>query len=244
MSETDRWTPWSWMDDAYPYALNALDSQQRHAVDEWLVAAGPDREQEFHATVRRIQETMATLTVFDSVPPPARLEPALMRALDQHDPRTHPLARRGAAGKRWHLRWLTVAAAAIVAVGAGVGIGAVIERAGEDTKEVTAQQVIDRPDSREDSVAIPGGGAMTVAQSKELGAAAVSFSDMPALPADRAYQLWLMTPAGTSKSVAVMDGPASVVTAVDSADTLAVTVEPAGGSPGPTTPPIVSMTVG
>ncbi|MGF0315865.1 anti-sigma factor [Nocardia fluminea] len=243
MSETDRRTPWSWLDEAYPYAIDALDPPQRQALEEWLEAAGPDRMAEFQAIVHRIQETMADLTVFDAVPPPARLESALMRALDRYDTQAHPLRRRGAAGKRWHIRWLTVAAAAIVAVGAGVGIGVVIERTNDGQGAVTAQQVLDQPDSRESSVSITGGGAMTVYESKSLGAAAVSFEDMPALPVDRAYQLWLIH-AGTPRSVAVMDGPASVVTAVDVADTLAVTVEPAGGSPGPTTSPIVSMTVG
>lgn len=244
MSETDRRTPWSWIDEAYPYAIDALDPAQRQALDDWLEAAGPERVAEFHTAVRRIQETMAELTVFDSVAPPARLETALMRALDQHDPQIHPLARRGAAGKGWQQRWLAVAAAAIVAVGVGVGIAVVIERGDEGSGAVTAQQVLDQPDSRESSVAITGGGAMTVYQSKALGAAAVSFDDMPALPADRSYQLWLLTPDRAPKSVAVMDGPASVVTPVDPADKLAVTVEPAGGSPGPTTLPIVSMAVG
>ncbi|MEU4651357.1 anti-sigma factor [Nocardia fluminea] len=243
MSEIDRRTPWSWLDEAYPYAIDALDPPQRQALEEWLEAAGPDRVAEFQAIVHRIQETMADLTVFDAVPPPARLESALMRALDRYDTQAHPLGRRGVAGRRWHVRWLTVAAAAIVAVGAGVGIGVVIERTNDAQGAVTAQQVLDQPDSRESSVAITGGGAMTVYESKSLGAAAVSFEDMPPLPVDRAYQLWLIH-AGTPKSVAVMDGPASVVTAVDVADTLAVTVEPAGGSPGPTTSPIVSMTVG
>ncbi|MFD9547184.1 anti-sigma factor domain-containing protein [Nocardia salmonicida] len=245
MSETDRRTPWSWIDEAYPYAIDALDPAQRQALDEWLEAAGPDRAAEFHTLVRRIQEAMAELTVFDSVPPPARLESALMRALDRHDPQIHPLARHRALGKRWQLRWLTVAAAAIVAVGAGVGIAVVMERADDGTGAVTAQQVLDQPDSKESSVAVPGGGAMTVYQSKSLGAAAVSFDDMPALPANRSYQLWRLTgESDPPTSVAVMDGPTSVVTAVDVADTLAVTVEPAGGSPGPTTLPIVSMIVG
>ncbi|MFD3458996.1 anti-sigma factor domain-containing protein [Nocardia fluminea] len=243
MSETDRRTPWSWLDEAYPYAIDALDPPQRQALEEWLEAAGPDRVAEFQAIVHRIQETMADLTVFDAIPPPARLESALMQALDRYETQAHPLGRRGAAGRRWHIRWLTVAAAAIVAVGAGVGIGVVIERTNDGQGAVTAQQVLDQPDSRESSVAVTGGGAMTVSESKSLGAAAVSFEDMPALPVDRAYQLWLIH-AGTPKSVAVMDGPASVVTAVDVADILAVTVEPAGGSPGPTTSPIVSMTVG
>ncbi|MFD3747822.1 anti-sigma factor domain-containing protein [Nocardia sp. NPDC058633] len=242
MSDTDRRTPWSWIDEAYPYAIDAMEPAQRLALDQWLEAAGPERVAEFQTAVCRIQETMAELTVFDSVAPPARLEAALMRALDQQDPPARPLTVRGAAGNRWQLRWLAVAAAAIVAVGAGVGIAVVIERADDGPGTVTAQQVLDQPDSQESSVPVTGGGAMTVYLSRELGAAAVSMHDLPALPADRAYQLWLIH-AGTPQSVAVMDGQASVVTAVDRADTLAVTVEPAGGSAGPTTPAIVTMTV-
>ncbi|MFI5500820.1 anti-sigma factor domain-containing protein [Nocardia asteroides] len=243
MSETDRRTPWSWFDEAYPYAMDALDPAQRRAVDERLAAAGPDRVAEFHTAVRRIQETLAALTVSDAVPPPARLETALMAALDQLDPQVRPLGRRGSSGKGWRLRWLTVAAAAVVAVG-GVGIAVVLDRANEGSSAVTAQQVVDQPDSKEDSVGVTGGGAMTVYQSATLGAAAVSMRDMPALPADRAYQLWVVPKDGAPRSVGVMDGRSAVVTPVVAADTLAVTVEPAGGSPGPTTPPIVSMTVG
>ncbi|MFC4127763.1 anti-sigma factor [Nocardia rhizosphaerae] len=236
MSETDRRTPWSWLDEAYPYALDALDPHQRRAVDDWLTAAGPERTEEFHAAVRRIRETLAELTVVDVVPPPAHLEAALMRALDQRYPPS------GHRARRLPHRWLAAAAAVLVAVGAAVGI-TVVERS-ESPATITAQQVLDQPDSRESTVAITGGGAMTVHQSRELGAAAVSFHDMPALPADRSYQLWLLHSGADPKSVAVMDGPAAVVTTVDTADTLAVTVEPAGGSAGPTSPPIVSMTVG
>ncbi|MEV6218277.1 anti-sigma factor [Nocardia sp. NPDC051833] len=244
MSETDRRTPRPWLDDPYPYALDALDPRQRRAVDDELAAADPERAAAFLDAVHRIRETMAALTVSDSVPPPARLESALLRALDQLDPQARPLARRDPLGNRRRWRRLAVAAAAVVAVGVGAGVVVVLDRANDDTGAITAQQVLDEPDSRESSVAITGGGEMTVHQSTALGAAAVSFHDMPALPADRAYQLWRVPAGGAPRSVAVMDGPAAVVTAVDTADTLAVTVEPAGGSAGPTTPAIVSMTVG
>ncbi|WP_280216824.1 anti-sigma factor, partial [Nocardia neocaledoniensis] len=100
------------------------------------------------------------------------------------------------------------------------------------------------PHCRQPAAPLAGGGAWPVALPAARGAAAVSFQDMPPLPADRAYQLWRIPTGNAPKSVAVMTDEASVVTAVDPADTLAVTVEPAGGSPGPTSPPIVSMTVG
>ncbi|WP_280347191.1 anti-sigma factor [Nocardia neocaledoniensis] len=247
MSETGRRTPWSWLDEAYPYALDALDAQQRRAVDNWLDAAGPETAAEFLATVSRIQETVAALSITDAVPPPARLEAALMRALDQLDPQVRPPVRRTDADRRWQWRWFMAAAALIVAVGAGSWIAAVVERGDGGTGAITAQQVLEEPDSRESSVPIEGGGAMSVAQSAALGAAAVSFRDMPPLPDDRAYQLWRIPSGNSPQSVAVMAGAAgeaSVVTAVNPADTLAVTVEPAGGSPGPTTPAIVSMAVG
>ncbi|MFD3745325.1 hypothetical protein [Nocardia sp. NPDC058633] len=123
MSGKNRRIPWSWMDDAYPYALDALEPWQRRAVDEWLVAA-PDRAPEFHAAVHHVHEIMAALTVFDSVASPVRLESALLRALDRQDRRPHPLARRDAPARRY-LRW---SAAAIVALGAGLGIAAAITR--------------------------------------------------------------------------------------------------------------------
>ncbi|MFE3545988.1 anti-sigma factor domain-containing protein [Nocardia sp. NPDC059177] len=244
MSETDRWISESRLDQAYAYALDALEPQQRRAVDDWLDTAGSDVASKFRATVHRIQETMATATVVDSVPPPARLESALMRALDQLDPQVRPPAPRDALGRRRNVRWLTAAAAAVVAVVAGIVGAAVIDRATDDTGAITAQQVVDQSDSRESSVAVTGGGAMTVYESTALGAAAVSFRDLPALPADRTYQLWIVPTGGAPRSVAVMDDPATVVTAVDATDTLAVTVEPAGGSPAPSPPVIASMTVG
>lgn len=64
------------------------------------------------------------------------------------------------------------------------------------------------------------------------------------MPADRAYQLWRVPAGGTPESVAVVAGPGMVVATVRPTDTLAVTVEPAGGSPAPTTTPLGSMTVG
>ncbi|MFC4375560.1 anti-sigma factor domain-containing protein [Nocardia halotolerans] len=240
MSETDRRTPWSWFDEAYPYALDALDDRQRRDIDERLQAAGPDVAADFHANVRRIQETLAALTAMDVVTPPARLEAAVLRALDQHDARR---LRPVPGVRRPVTRWLATAAAAVAIAGAAVGITVVVDRANDPPGTVTAQQVLDRPDSRESSAPVTGGGEMTVHLSKELGAAAVAFHDLPALPADRAYQLWRVPSGGQPQSVAVLAGQPMVVTSVESADVLAVTVEPAGGSPSPTLPVLAGVTV-
>ncbi|HVX39785.1 MAG TPA: anti-sigma factor [Gemmatimonadaceae bacterium] len=71
--------------------------------------------------------------------------------------------------------------------------------------------------------------------------------DMPALPAGRTYQLWLVTPsakisAGTFQPA---NGDAVVratyALAPDSLRALAVTEEPAGGSPQPTSAPLIAV---
>ncbi|MGW5441514.1 anti-sigma factor [Nocardia asteroides] len=244
MSGADWRTPWSWHDELYPYALDALSPQRRKAVEDWLEAAEPARAQEFLALVARIREILAVMTVSDVVPPPPQLESVLLRALERQGPHKQPRERLHLPSAGWYQHWLTVAAAAIIAVGSGVEISAVIERVGENSGTVTVQQVLHQPDTRESSVAVTGGGTMAVYQSPALGAAAVALREMPALPADRAFQLWLAPSGGRPRSVAVIDDPRTVVTVIEATDTLAVTIEPTGGSPQPTTPIIVSMTVG
>ncbi|KAF0848654.1 anti-sigma factor [Nocardia caishijiensis] len=240
MSDTDRRTPWSWFDQAYPYALDALDARERHDIEERLAAEGTVVAAEFHANVRRIQETLAALTAMDVVTPPAQLEAAILQALDQRG--AQPLRTNSVAG-RGRARWLAAAAAAVVLAGAAVGITVTVDRANDGPGAVTAQQVLEQPDSRTGSAAVTGGGEMVVHLSKELGAAAVEFHDLPVLPADRAYQLWRVPPGGQPESVAVLAGQPMIVTPVRSADVLAVTVEPTGGSPAPTLPVLTGMTV-
>ncbi|NKE63960.1 anti-sigma factor, partial [Lentzea sp. PSKA42] len=68
--------------------------------------------------------------------------------------------------------------------------------------------------------------------------------DLPAPPGDRVYQLWLIDadgphPAGllTSPSTPLLAG------GVSGAQKVALTVEPQGGSPSPTTEPVVVITL-
>lgn len=91
---------------------------------------------------------------------------------------------------------------------------------------------------------VDGGGTATVVWSARHTGAAIAVSDLPALPADRVLELWLIdgngaTPAGTfgpeSEGVtwALLEGTLAP------GDTIGVTVEPRGGSQTPTTDPIV-----
>ena len=71
----------------------------------------------------------------------------------------------------------------------------------------------------------------------------LDFHDLPALPAGREYQVWLIDaggPRGAGTFRAASDGRAAFLIQDSApADAIAVTVEPAGGSPQPTSDPIL-----
>ncbi|KQO94487.1 anti-sigma factor domain-containing protein [Leifsonia sp. Leaf264] len=99
-------------------------------------------------------------------------------------------------------------------------------------------------DAQQATAEVSGGGTVTLTWSEELGQSAVSVDGMPALTEEQTYQLWYIDseaahPAGTFTVGAdgttwrVLDG------AMAAGDSVGVTVEPAGGSPQPTTTPVV-----
>ncbi|WP_067545910.1 anti-sigma factor [Nocardia crassostreae] len=103
---------------------------------------------------------------------------------------------------------------------------------------------IDRQaDARTRTVPMTGGGELVVRTSASLSAVAIEFAGVPALPVDRSYQVWLVPLGGTPVSAAVLSAvperPLTLAFVAD--DTLALTVEPAGGSPQPTTTPIAAL---
>ncbi|MBB5918299.1 anti-sigma-K factor RskA [Nocardia transvalensis] len=227
-------------DLAYPYALDALTDAQRDQVERLLARADEETAAEFRATVREVRETLATMTAVDAVPAPAEVEAALQRALD---------ARSATASvtplRRARPRILLAAAAVLVAaIAAAIGITVYQNQTG-DPSETTAQQVLDHADTRTDTVPVTGGGSVTVGISRQLDAAAVSFDAVPAAPTGRTYQMWLIPPGGQPHSAGVLEtlpaGRAPLVVRLDLASTLALSVEPAGGSPAPTTDPIVAV---
>lgn len=82
-----------------------------------------------------------------------------------------------------------------------------------------------------------------VIASASEGRAVVTLSGYSAPPSGRVRQLWLMRPGEQPRSLGLFatDTPL-VATGLDkSATSLAVTVEPGGGSPQPTTQPVVQL---
>jgi anti-sigma-K factor RskA len=110
-------------------------------------------------------------------------------------------------------------------------------------------QVIRAEDVREASVDVSGGGTATVLISSSKDAVVVRMNGLPAPPADKVYQMWLIPKDGSAPvfqglmDEAALSKPA-VVKGIASAAALGITVEPVGGSTVPTFPTVATAALG
>ncbi|GAB2534945.1 anti-sigma factor [Nocardia heshunensis] len=234
---------------AYPYALDALSIAERRNVEQLLDGADEPTAAEFRSTVHDLRETLASMTLVDAVPAPAEVEYAIDAALDAQlatpaaDVASIDVAR---AARRRRLRLYAIAAAAAIIIAIGTGI-AVYRNPSPTPGDLTAQQVVTHDDARQQTIPVATGGTVTVDASHQLGAAVLYFDAVPAPPPDHTYQLWLISPTGHPRSAGVVPTlPTSttpLLMRLGDATQLALSIEPTGGSPAPTTTPIVGVTL-
>ncbi|WP_067564765.1 anti-sigma factor [Nocardia acidivorans] len=226
---------------AYPYAIDAVTDGERAEIELRRARADRLTVAEFDAIVSWVRETMADLSIADSCSAPAGLEDRLLRALDAAAPPPGRSDRRRTLPHR--VNWL--AAAAVVIVALGMGLGFLVFRSGEHTApDALSAVLIDRqPDTTIRFVPVSSGGELEIHTSATLSAASVRLRAVPEPPSGHTYQMWLVSLGGVPRSTAVFDAIVGdpVVMAFRPVDTLAVTVEPLGGSPQPTTAPIASL---
>jgi anti-sigma-K factor RskA len=238
------------------YALDALDEVERRQFQAHL-ARCPDCARE----VDELRATAARLGVAAAEQPPESLRLRVMAqvASTRQEPlpatRAAPSRARHATGHAgWPLR-LTAAAAALAAA-AAVVLGVVSVRTAQQRDGVQAQlaqmqadyapvaQLASAPDARGGSGAGVHGGTAFVLASHQLNRAVLLVSGLPAPPAGGTYQAWLIGE-GHSRSVGLVPpttparaGPLEFGGLAGAAK-VGLTIEPAGGSPQPTTTPVV-----
>lgn len=263
------------VDLAEVYALNAVDDAERAAIEQFLASAPAADRDAFNERVRQARETLATSFTAEEEPPPGLLDrimsslPAQTATpsptavpLPDTGPQTTPVLPHpardssampatdelGAARQRREERrrpqgmrnWLIgVAAAAVIALG-GVGVGAYVANQNDPLN-----QVMQASDVRQATVDVSGGGTATVSISPSKDAAVVKMNGVPAPPAGKVYQMWLIPKDGSAPvSQGLMDAEAlskpAVVKGIGSAAALGITVEPEGGSASPTLPTVAA----
>lgn len=186
------------------------------------------------------------------VQPSAELKSAVMAAIastPQVSPATPaPSSAEGRAQARWFSRpvmLVTAAAAAAALFFGGVLAADLVRPAGSSATEQLAA-IVAAPDVSTLVSPVAGGASATLVSSESVGLSAMVFDGLQPLGADERYALWYITdgvptPAGL---FAVDDGATvvQVLEGVFEAGTIVgVTVEPASGSPTPTTDPIVAI---
>jgi anti-sigma-K factor RskA len=93
---------------------------------------------------------------------------------------------------------------------------------------------------------VAGGGTATIVMSHSRDALVFTAADLRALPASRGYELWLIGPSGERPAGMLprasngMTGPV-IASGLRQGDHLALTAEPAGGAPRPTTPMMLDV---
>jgi len=239
------------------YALDALDEFERRQFEAHLTEC-PDCTQE----VDELRATAARLGLAVAAQPPESLRRNVMSqvAVTRQDTRSgRPTAAWSGTAVRdrragWALR-LTATAAALAAA-AAVVLGVVTVRTGQERDAAQAQlaqlqaqyapvaQLAAAPDARGSSGVGVWGGTAFVLASHELNKAVLLVSDLPAPPSGHTYQAWLIGN-GQPRSVGLVPPAASDRVAplqfgeLAGADKVGLTIEPAGGSPQPTTTPVV-----
>jgi anti-sigma-K factor RskA len=152
--------------------------------------------------------------------------------------------------------WVAAAAAAVavLALGAAGGMGAAmhgaehqLDMARSRSQDVAA--VLAAPDATMLTAQVSSGGSATVVMSHRDGALVFSAAGLAGLGSERRYELWVMGPSGAPQPAGMlpparhgMTGP-MVVSGLAPGDKVGLTVEPASGSPRPTTPPILMLSL-
>jgi anti-sigma-K factor RskA len=237
------------------YALDAVSDDERAMIDHYIKDApeGP----EFLERVREARETLAVSFAPEEEPPAGLFDNILERLTqDAAQPPAEPAAapvvspavdelanarakreeRTRAGGAR---RWIIGAAAAAVIALGGIGVGTYVTAQNDPVNQVLQAQ-----DVQKKSAPVPGGGTATISASSAKDSFVVLMDGVAPAPEGKVYQLWTLpkdgsapVPQGTMDAE-TLSKPA-VVKGLASASSVAITVEPTGGSSAPTTDPVL-----
>ncbi|MFE9683390.1 anti-sigma factor domain-containing protein [Streptomyces sp. NPDC006285] len=239
---------------AAPYALDALEPHEHKRFEKHL-----KRCEHCAAEVRALREDAVRLAWSTAAPAPAALRDRVLMAV-----RTTPQEPAGAAphtrsrGERAPSRArrsafspflvplasTTAAAALVVAALFGMQASRTQDRLAEERAQAREiAHVLAAPDARAGAGRDPDGQGIGVVASASQRTAVVTAAGLTTPADERVHQLWLMRPEGKPRSLGLLDGDTPLVATGLNPDatSLAVTVEPQGGSPQPTTAPVVQL---
>ena len=241
------------------YVLDALSEPERDSFERHLQHC-PLCEDE----VRGLREAAARLGLAKTLDPPPQMRPRVLAVAYRTRQLPPPAGEQiGLERRRVRVTWLfrprsarrhaqrrprlprlaaALAAASLVVV---VALG-ITRSDGAATAGAAISRVVTAPDARTQTMRTSAGGTVTVVVSAGQQAAVVSATGMRSLPPAQTYQLWVIGPDGArSAGLLPRTGRAGPVLAsgVEPGDRIGITVEPAGGTSGPTTTPVIAVPI-
>lgn len=236
------------------HALSALSPEDERAYIDALEA-----HPEWAAIADSDARTVATLADgVEEVAPPLSVRSQLLSSIRPKS--AEPAAPAEAAAtalptdvvqtierRNWSKGLFALVASMVLLVGIGWGAGSISEILNRTPAESALIQIEAAPDAAQASGDLTDGGTATVHWSAELGQVVLVSDGLPEIPADRTFELWYVRgdtaiSAGTFDATAG-DATAALTSGMEEGDTIAVTIEQAGGAPDgtPTTTPIVAI---
>jgi hypothetical protein len=238
------------------YALDALDSPAERERFARHLSRCPSCANE----VRGLREVATALAFAATAEAPADMRGQVLAAAARTrqlppEVRSHRLHARPQRPQRpqrtlpW-VPWLS-GAVALASIAAAVFFGLSQSHTQDELNQARAQNqalsvVLSAPKVQVLSQVSASGGKAIVVLAAERHELAVVTTGLPALPAGKVYQLWLIskakiTSAGLLPTAKSGQTPAILATGVVKGDALGLTVEPAPGSAQPSTKPIVDL---
>ncbi|MCX4529622.1 MULTISPECIES: anti-sigma factor [unclassified Streptomyces] len=232
------------------YALHALSGEEHAAFTAHLAQCGSCRQE-----VAEFGGTTARLAAAVSAPPPARMKDAVMHGIDsvrQVPPRLPAEDRPRTVGSVLRRKALPLALAASVAAAAAFGGLAVWQQQQAEEARQQAQgtelrmrdvtAVLAAPDARTVHGRTSTGAVTSVVGSQRLNRAVFVGAGLPEPGPGRTYQLWY-DDHGTMRPAGLLDRDGATLLQGDLRKAVGVglTLEPAGGSPQPTSAPLMLL---
>jgi anti-sigma factor RsiW len=231
------------------YVCDALAASERIAFERHLLECPACRDD-----VDELREVAAALAEADAIEPPERLRAAVaaeIAGIRQAPPaavsttvprRRRPTARTARAG------WAVAAVlAGVVAVLSVVVSGQQGRNDSVSAQASALASLLAAPDVHSGVGRVDTGGLATVVASRSRDEAAIILSGLAGPPAGKAYQLWIIGPAGTRSGGLVPSGTGGsspiFTHGLGDAQTVAMTVEPARGSTRPTSSPVLTLAI-
>ena len=248
------------------YVVDALEDDERAAFEAHLLECSTCREE-----VRGFRESATLLSHDTAIPAPESLRASVLGAISAvrplppladtgaHESRSERVAAGNEVGVRrdrrasWLVRGLAVAAALLAIATAtlgGLNLSLRHQLTASDSTSAALGDLLGAHDVQVTRSDVETGGRATIVSSESTNQAVFVGAGLSPLPSNQTYELWLIgstggpVPAGTFNVSAAGPNVVHVSGDLQPNTTMALTVEPAGGSAAPTSQPIMKTVIG